>query len=56
MMNHVEGNFQIVFAEEKFSVEPSMMDQFSAETSMIEKREGGRKGARERESERERER
>ena len=50
MMNHVEGNFQIVISEEKFAVRASILDQFTVESQFA-----GKKIEREREKERERE-
>ena len=39
MMNHVEGNFQIVISEEKFAVTASILDQFTMESKFAEERE-----------------
>ena len=36
MMNHVEGNFQIVISEEKFAVKASILDQFTVESQFAE--------------------
>ena len=47
MMNHVEGNFQIVISEEKFAVKASVLDQLTVKSQFAEETE------RERERERE---
>ena len=49
MMNHVEGNFQIVFSEGKVAVKASILDQFTVESQFAEE-----KFAEEKERERER--
>ena len=38
MMNHVEGNFQIVISEEKFAVKTSILDQFTVESQFAEEK------------------
>ena len=48
MMNHVEGNFQIVISEEKFAVRASILDQFTVESQFAEETERKREGERER--------
>ena len=49
MMNHVEGNFQIVISEEKFAVKATILDQFTVESQFAEERENEREIERKRE-------